>query len=234
MAHNKKSWHIVALAFGLIVLLRIAVSSATVFAQADANAGVVPVDQTTFGKTYAQLSAAWWQWVLGIPQATNPQLDTTGEFCEVNQPASPFWFLAGTFGGDAARSCTIPAGKLLFFPVINVVTFDPSKGETVDDLRRQAAAFTSDVQKLTASIDGTSLTDLFGYRVASPVFSFQVPAGGLLRPGKHSPAVSDGYWLLLRSLSPGIHEIRFGGRASGATSGKFSVDVTYTLNVLPN
>ena len=62
-------------------------------------------------------SAEWWQWVLGIPQATNPQLDTTGEFCDVNQPASPFWFLAGTFGGDAARSCTIPAGKLLFFPL---------------------------------------------------------------------------------------------------------------------
>lgn len=234
MTHNKKSWHVVAVAFGLIAMLGIAVSSATVLALADPNPGVVPVTQTTFGETYAQLSAEWWQWVLGIPVATNPQLDATGEFCGVNQPASPFWFLAGTFGGDVKRSCTVPAGKHLFFPVINVVSFDPVKGETVDDLRTQAAAFTNDVRKLTASIDGRSLTDLFGYRVVSPVFSFRVPAGGLLRPGVHSPAVSDGYWLLLRSLSPGIHEIEFGGQAAGQTSGPFSVHVTYTLNVLPN
>ncbi len=234
MTHNRKSWHLVAVAFGLTAMLGIAGSPATVLALADPNPGVVPVDQTTFGETYAQLSAEWWQWVLETPAATNPQLDKTGQFCGVNQPASPFWFLAGTFGGSAVRSCTVPAGKLLFFPLVNVVSFDPAKGETVDDLRAQAAAFINDIRKLNARIDGKLLTDLFGYRVVSPVFSFQVPAAGLLRPGFHSPAVSDGYWLLLRSLPPGIHEIQFGGQGAGQPSNTFSVDVTYTLNILPS
>lgn len=29
------------------------------------------------------------------------------------------WFLAGTFGGPATRECSIPAGKQLFFPLVN-------------------------------------------------------------------------------------------------------------------
>ena len=31
------------------------------------------------------------------------------------------FFLAGTTGGDAMRTCTVPADTPLFFPVINVV-----------------------------------------------------------------------------------------------------------------
>lgn len=230
MKRNKIS-HAVAF-LCLTMVFTILTSQAPVRTQT--SSGVVPVDQVTFGKTYAELSAEWWQWVLGIRVASNPLLDTTGEFCAVKQAdsSSPFWFLAGTFGGSAHRSCTIPHGKLLFFPLINVVAFDPDPNETVDDLRRLAAAFINDTRSLEAVIDGRSLTDLFGQRVVSPVFSFTVPGGGLIDPGLHSPAVSDGFWLLLEPLSSGTHEVHFGGRVAGANVRPFSVDVTYTLTVM--
>jgi hypothetical protein len=43
-------------------------------------------------------------------------------------------------------------------------------------------------------------------------------------------AVVDGYWLMLKPLSPGKHVIHF--TASNATTG-FALDVTYNVTVTP-
>src|SRR5262245_26501057 len=73
---------------------------------------------------FKQLSAEWWQWALSIPAAENPQLDTTGGDCVVGQRGD-VWFLAGTFGGGTVtRTCSVPEGTVLFFPVVNFVYFD--------------------------------------------------------------------------------------------------------------
>src|SRR5947209_20498630 len=99
-----------AVAFGLTM------SSGEVLGKDHTNTGVVPVSGNE--ATYSELSAEWWQWLLGIPANMNPNLDTTGEFCDVDQ-SGPVWFLAGAFGGKFERACTLPAGKRLFFPVLN-------------------------------------------------------------------------------------------------------------------
>lgn len=49
----------------------------------------------------------------------NPVSDRTGAFAAEGQPAD-VWFLAGTFGGAAHRRCVVPAGRPLFFPLINM------------------------------------------------------------------------------------------------------------------
>jgi hypothetical protein len=68
---------------------------------------------------FAKLSAEWLQWALSIPASVNPQTDPTGDFAAVGQ-RGPIWFLAGKFGGGiATRSCSVPQGTALFFPVIN-------------------------------------------------------------------------------------------------------------------
>ena len=46
--------------------------------------------------------------------------DTTGEFASLGQ-SGPVWFLAGTFGSTVTRTVTIPAGKTLFFPILNTI-----------------------------------------------------------------------------------------------------------------
>jgi hypothetical protein len=72
------------------------------------------------------LSAEWQQWALSIPTPENPQIDTIGGKGVVGQRGS-IWFLAGVFGplvgpgGTANRTCSVPEGKVLYFPVINSV-----------------------------------------------------------------------------------------------------------------
>ncbi len=187
----------------------------------------------TYGATYGELSARWWQWLLSIPAAVNPNLDTTGANCGQGQ-YDDVWFLAGTFGGSVERSCSIPVGKPIFFPLINTIAFKPSGGETLVDLRRQAAAFIDAVTGLNCTLDGGAcFQDRSGFRVRSPSFTVIAPPKGVLPPRKLSvpgntdPIVSDGYWLLLDPPTSGPHTIQF----SATTSGGFTVDVTYNLMV---
>jgi len=201
---------------------------------ATANAATPVVQVQTFGASYGELSARWWQWALSIPASINPELDTTGANCGQGQ-VDDVWFLAGTLVGPAVRTCTIPAGKPIFFPIINNVVFKPFGFETLLDLRSQNAVFIDSVNELSCTIDGAAVPNLAKFRVRSPSFTVIAPPKGLLPPGWLSlPAnsdsiVSDGYWLLLSPLAPGQHEIKF----HASTTGGFQLDVTYTLTIAP-
>lgn len=190
------------------------------------------VEVQTYGSTYGELSARWWQWVLSIPARVNPQLDPSGENCGQGQ-YDDVWFLAATFGGTAERSCTIPAGKPIFFPLINNLAFKPLGSETLLDLRQLAGDLIDNVDTLAATIDGVEIPNLKSYRVRSPSFTVIAPSGGLVPPGYASvpgntdALVSDGYWLLIPPLKRGSHLLTF--RAH--TTGGFEVDVTYHLSI---
>jgi hypothetical protein len=193
-----------------------------------------PVVQVqTFGATYGEFSARWWQWALSIPTSINPVLDTTGANCAQGQ-YDDVWFLAGTFGGAVTRNCSIPSGKPIFFPLINNVAFKPTGSETLLDLRSLAAGLIDTVTQLTCTIDGVA-TNLSQHRVRSPAFTVIAPANGLIPPGwlslpAHADAiVSDGYWLLLSPLAMGSHVIHF----QATTSNGFALDVTYELSIGP-
>ena len=73
-------------------------------------------DENPFGKRWEEWTAEWWKWSLSLPKDQNPITDPTGENASHNQ-RGPVWFLAGTFGGVAERTCDIPAGKAIFFPI---------------------------------------------------------------------------------------------------------------------
>ena len=83
---------------------------------------VLPPNSTPHGATYGEWGARWWQWCFALPISENPMFDTTGEHAAAGQHGS-VWFLAGTFTGgdpDVARNVTIPPGKALLIPIINV------------------------------------------------------------------------------------------------------------------
>src|SRR5205823_2283910 len=79
--------------------------------QADSiNPGVFAIDSKPYGTPYAEWVGKFQHWLSSVPQPLNPATDPTGKNCALNQ-TGPVWFLAGTTGGAAERTCTIPAGK---------------------------------------------------------------------------------------------------------------------------
>ena len=69
----------------------------------------------------------WWQWAVSMNEKDSPVRDRTGSKCHVNQ-IGPVWFLAGGYGSSKInRKCSIPADKYIFFPVINMLYYPPTK-----------------------------------------------------------------------------------------------------------
>jgi hypothetical protein len=190
---------------------------------------------------WAALTASWWQWALSIPAVSNPIADTDGASCMVGQRGST-WFLAGTTTGTpAARTCSVPADSPLFFPVINSFFVDTpdcgqdGKSYTVEEMRAILGPILDGVTGVSATLNGRPIKSL--RRVKSKVFSAVFPAKGLfdpegtscLTPGKiYSPSVDDGYYVRLRGLPEGQHQLAF----RGAFADGFSIDVVYTLNAV--
>jgi len=251
---TSRTWYhgVAALTLGVVL----AGSTAGVSAEqssVNAAANVQPLaDGVQFGATYGEWSARWWQWVLSFPSERNPNFDATGASCAEGQTGTT-WFLAGLFdqvfpGNRVTRTCTIPAGRAIFFPVLNNLGFAAFPNEGVPVLRAQAAGFIDGATLLRVTLDGVDLRGLQDLRVQSPAFAFVVPVDGIVSQGTCSPlfvpnfippvpperqgqlcdpAVSDGFWVLLAPLRPGEHTLRFRAR-----SGDFSLDVTYKLTIL--
>jgi hypothetical protein len=175
----------------------------------------------------------------------NPLLDQTGEKCVVGQ-RGPVWFLVGSFGGgDVARSCSVPEGKLLFFPVINSVNVDTPNvcGQgpermPVAELRALSAAFVNGAVDLSVRLDGKRVSNLS--RTKSEVFEIALPEDNLFASpcadfggvpaGIYSPAVDDGVYALIKDLKKGEHELTFHAENPNQN---FVLNVTYHLTIVP-
>jgi hypothetical protein len=222
-----------------------------------------PVNPKIYGKTYGQWAAAWWQWAASFPDGMNPVQDEDGRFCKWGQ-SGPVWFLAGTFGGTGVeRNCTIPAGKALFYPLVDSVWIDcPNSSDadvTDDEVRWVLANWTvagDSACQLTATLDtyqvfGEELpAPVSGWmrptvRTQSPVFRIDLPqdnifninGGSCAEPmpaGKTGRSITEGYWVMLPPLTAGEHVLTLHGAGCDASGAPvFETGVTYHLTVKP-
>ena len=188
-------------------------------------------------KAKPELANQWWQWAMASPRPSSPVSDRTGERC-ANGQQGDVWFLAGGYGSSKIRrKCTVPAGKTLFFPLINMVYWPTPDGVetfTCDRAKKLAALNNDTAIDLFAEIDGQAVEHLKQYRLASQqcfdVFS-RVPAAQ--KTYKAYPSSTDGYWLQIKPLSPGRHTLKFGGRynRNSADYGRMVQDIEYELVV---
>ncbi|MGZ6057282.1 MAG: hypothetical protein ACXWOV_17140, partial [Isosphaeraceae bacterium] len=65
-----------------LVLAVAALIPASALAKKGGETAVLPASAHPHGQTYSQWAARWWQWIMAEPVSTNPNLDTTGEFCD--------------------------------------------------------------------------------------------------------------------------------------------------------
>jgi hypothetical protein len=197
------------------------------------NPGVLPPGSTPFGKTYGEWSAAWWQWALRIPAAENPLTQDGAVDCSAEQ-SGRVWYLVGVISvsGTADRSCTIPPGTFLFFPVINTecstLEAPPFHGDNPAELRECVENI--QVSDIHATIDGVPVNNLNAFNVESPAFTFDVPEDNVLGvPGPDTGlSVSSGVYLMLAPLSAGEHTLHFGGTYPDFN---FTLDITYHITV---
>lgn len=161
----------------------------------------------------AELQGRWWSWAATEPWATNPVADKDGSDCTRNQP-SDVWFLAGTFGGHVRRTCTVPPGTPLAFPLVNRLG-GPD----------QCRAFMATAEG-SAKLDGVEIdVARYAYTDVTMTASAENPVttdGGTFLSG------ACGLWAQVPPLNPGKHSVSLTGRSGG-----FTVSVDYSLTVEP-
>jgi len=211
-----------------------------------ADPGALPPSANAHGKSLGDWHAAWWQWAFSFPASTHPLNPTSGATCATGQQGH-VWFLGGVVnaGGTVTRDCVVPSGTALVVAVANVEcsTLEPPPFNGTDEasLRSCAAGVVDPTSPLFveapfASLDGRSI-NVAAYRAPSPLFAFSVPnaTDNILGCSPSCSAtsgdsVADGYLLVLRPLSVGMHTLHFGGTFPAFD---FSLDITYHLTVVP-
>lgn len=163
----------------------------------------LPAEQSVADIGQAQWTTRWWQWVARFPDRNQaPYLDPDGRHCALYQDAGPVWFLAGTNGNfDVVRTCAVPADRHLFVPLINWIVSSAGPGTTAPCAAKKAEA----AKRADHVLSGLVLLN------GRPIGQFKrmrVASGGCFSAFRNNPpAATDGYWLMLKPLPPGKHQL---------------------------
>jgi hypothetical protein len=150
---------IIVMALGVLLTLALA----TPMALAQVEPGAAESARAT------QLDAAWWSWAVSTPASKNPlnggDPDYSDAQCNgqpVTKTATNEWFLAGSAGAllddgghvisgsGAERTCDVPAGTHLVFPILSnicatPVDADPNDPDAPENLSECARRVTDDM-----------------------------------------------------------------------------------------
>jgi hypothetical protein len=203
----------------------------------------------------AELAVAWTKWAYSKPVAKSPLIGSYegGAKCD-GTPVSPTqgktWFLAGTPDGSVVkRTCTVPVGTKLFFPVVSATFFITEPEETKQIARDYVKDFIKAVLEdpelsIKVKVDGKEISSNRMVRAKTPFFKVTFPEDNIfaeccgVEAGKYQ-TISNGLWVTLPPLSKGEHTIKFKLNAPNVdldpnTAGLegFSQNNTYHLTVV--
>lgn len=184
------------------------------------QAQLIPPAKPIAGASQEEWSKRWWHWALSFEDEDSPVADPDGKLCASGQ-SGPVWFLAGSYGSArTVRSCRIPAGKTLFFPLLNFIAFPPDdEREACGSLMLRAESLTESPAALVLELNGKRFSGLEAHRQATR-------GCFLVAPDDDAPAAANGYYVALGPLKAGKYTLNFGGILPS-----LSQAVTYTLDV---
>jgi hypothetical protein len=163
-------------------------------AQDDTEASIYLIDSEPFGIPYYQWTESWWNWLIGIPEDTNPALDTDGKYCQQGmQNDYPVFFLVGSLNETTSRSCTIPSNMSLFFPATTSFCYNTASMKKTEDELRACASLQKSDPDTSVMIDGINSTFLIKNAVKG---ESQRPAGNIIVSGELLATVANSSKLL--------------------------------------
>ncbi len=199
--------------------------------------GIFSPNSRPFGHTYAEWSARYWQWGLGLPgDADHPFLDSSG-FDVTDGQSGEVWFLASPFG-TVQRTCTIPADTALFVGMLNSEWSSLEGFPTEQEQTDTAIYFGDHIVDLSCTLDGMPVENLGAFRFLSPQFTFSAPTPWIFgATGGTGTAVADGYYVFLKPMDAGPHVLHYSGAflftvADDGFDFYLPLDMTYNLTQL--
>ena len=201
-----------ALSILVLVLVMVASMAGPALAARPGGVTVYTDNGLLFGKSYGEWSAAWWQWIAKFGASPNPFTAAGNVDCRLGQQGS-VWFLAGNPGPDAVvRSCTIPAGKALLIPVLNMAWSAAEQGDpdaTYADLMGFIEAnYMPGYGPMAAEVDGqpASISEVSWPRPSGRLPTANWAAGNPFAvPAGLTTFVAKGYYIFRQAVAGRAH-----------------------------
>jgi hypothetical protein len=199
------------------------------------NSAVYSKDSTPFGVPYKEWIERWWQWNVAIPTSQHPRDNYTAEKCTANQNG-PVWYIPDILTGKEERTCTIPEGKAIMVPLLTgeCDTSDPASQSDAD--LRQCSTAGDEYGAISATLDGQKIENLDSYRTATDFFNITAVKGNIFdSPAGTYRAIADGFFVFLKPLSLGNHELQVKTSVTNPTtpSYNYASEAIYDLKISP-
>jgi hypothetical protein len=185
------------------------------------------------------LTEKWWTWALAVPSPLVGNYSSPDPRCE-GEFVDGVFFLAGTQGGNATRTCVVPADTALFFPVVNSFITEEEKTYPDGPTKFVDAALANG--EPYATLDGEDLSFSRINRTFQPLILpdpniFGIPGGEYGHKDCADPTscltASDGLWVYLpEGLEKGKYILKFGTKNPEPEGGDFRMKITYKLIVV--
>jgi hypothetical protein len=177
-------------------------------------------EEKPYGISFGQWTVRWWQWAYSTPININPVADKSGINANINQDGE-VWFLAGTFGEGklVERYCSIPFNKAVLIPVINyeINRIERPDLDSDSEMVKHVTADQDDIINKEIKINDRSVP-IFRVKSDPIIFPLYIhPDNYFKMNGGNTFATADGYWVFLKPIPKGNHQIYFHGSCSLGT-----------------
>jgi hypothetical protein len=198
------------------------------------------------GQNLGKLTGDWWNWVVSTSPSPLEGSYKGGTQCDGSFVDGVFFLGGSTTSKAVKRTCTVPAGTPILFPVVNgacsAAPTVPTDGGFTGDPKPYtkcskdfldtilATSPTGEKSTTFATLNGQNLEI---QRLESGPFTWTFPSKSPLfphvDPGSYDAAAS-GLWVYLpQGLEPGTYTLQFGGTFPNVG---FKQNITYNLTVV--
>ena len=249
MRYQKDMFGILAAGMCTVLLLSVLSITFVTIAKAEETDLMFPVNSSPYGISFQEWTQKWWQWYVKIPKLNNHNFENTPGYnavdCSYKQEDinSPVFFVPYVLKEkgqpSAEATCNIPRNKAVMVGIDNGLmdyadpTVQPKTPEKATELVKKSNEHPN---KFDIALDGKPipLTNEQKDRVLSKLFTIDLPPNNIwYKEEKHAdPSVADGWYLMLKPLSPGTHILHYTtGYGVANEKGGYIQEVTYKLVV---
>jgi hypothetical protein len=189
-------------------------------------------DSSPYGTPYADWIKKWWQWNVSVPKAEHPQ--TNPKTVCATKESGQVSFLVQNLQGSSHYSCTIPAKNAIMIPISTASCTSIEAHSTKPADLINCATIGDQHLTFKATLDGIPLNNLENNYAITKIFNMTVPNDNFefLKGGMY-PTGAGGYFIFLKPLPVGKHNLSINARVVNPTdpSFNFDYDTSFDLKV---
>lgn len=219
-----------------VMLVTVLLLSLLLVASGASGDGLFTPSESPFGISFVDWAKEWWKWNFSLDKSGHPILDSAPEKCISQNQTSEVWFLPvpDATVKQFAFTCKVPQGKAIMIAPLVTGESDSGEGGGEEEIRQRATAGQVGAS-LNVWIDGVNQNySLENMRITSNFFDLTFGKNNIVdAPEGTYKAMVDGYYIFLKPLSQGNHEVKFQSQVHGNPDPKFNLAQvgTYEINV---